>query len=104
MSKLVVIIRRDGLTGAQQAVQAGHAVAQWLIAFPAVWLNATLVYIMVEKEDDLLAYASLFRDKDIDYICYWDCDLGTSYTALATADPRAWAHTKRLPLWTPPCK
>lgn len=99
MSKLVVIIRQDELTGVQQGVQAGHAVAAWLLRYPADWLNNKLVYTQVETEDDLLFYANLFDAQDIKYVLYRDYDLGEKYTALATADPLAHRYTRRISLW-----
>ena len=53
MKKLYVITRRD-LGLAYSGVQAGHAVAQWMIEHPKQeWNNHTLVYLSVEDEDEL---------------------------------------------------
>jgi len=101
LNKLCVLIREAELTAAQQAVQAGHAVAEWLIAFPDVWQNGILIYTKVPSERDLLSYAAMFDSRDCKYTLYSDIDLGENFTALATADEKALVLTKRLPLWCP---
>ena len=98
-SKLFVLIRTEGLTVAQQAVQAGHAVAAWLSVFPAFWRNETLVYIQVPTERDLRFYVAIFDSRSIKYVSYADIDLGEEYTAIATGDVLAVRYTKKLPLW-----
>jgi peptidyl-tRNA hydrolase len=45
MKKLYVLIRKD-MSKSQQAVQAGHAVAEYLLKRPNTkWDNGTLVYL-----------------------------------------------------------
>ena len=51
--KLYVLVRKD-LPKSQQAVQAGHAVAEYLLRGPStVWGNGTLVYLGVRNEHEL---------------------------------------------------
>lgn len=51
--KLYVLIRKD-MPKAYQAVQGGHAVAQWLIDNPENgWNNHTLIYLGVPSEAEL---------------------------------------------------
>lgn len=51
--KLYVLVRKD-LSKSQQAVQAGHAVAEFLLRGPSTfWGNGTLVYLGTRNETDL---------------------------------------------------
>ena len=51
--KLYVLVRKD-LSKSQQAVQAGHAVAEFLLRGPSTfWGNGTLVYLGVHNETEL---------------------------------------------------
>ena len=101
MNRLYVIINTAGLTSAQQAVQAGHVVAKWLLAYPSPWQNEVLVYTQVNSEDKLLEYAGGLQAVGSAYVLYQDTDLGNFYTTLATTNGKA---IKRLPLWSPCCK
>jgi len=48
-----VLVRKD-LSKSQQAVQAGHVVAEYLLRGPrTVWDNGTLVYLGVRDENEL---------------------------------------------------
>ncbi len=56
--KLFVLVRKD-LSRSQQAVQAGHAVAEYLLRGPSTfWENGTLVYLSVENETNLKLWGS----------------------------------------------
>ena len=51
--KLYVLVRKD-LSKSQQAVQGGHAVAEYLLSGPlTAWSNGTLVYLGVRNETEL---------------------------------------------------
>ncbi len=56
--KLFVLVRKD-LSKSQQAVQAGHALAEYLLRGPfTFWENGTLVYLAVKDEMDLRLWES----------------------------------------------
>ena len=90
--KLYVLIRSD-LSKSQQAVQAGHAVAEFCKAefgrhgwvgseytnLPWRWTNGTLVYLKVRDEDELREWA-----KKIDsHHPFYEPDIGNQMTAFA---------------------
>lgn len=51
--KLYVLVRKD-LSKSQQAVQAGHAVAEYLLRGPlTIWGNGTLIYLGIKNEEEL---------------------------------------------------
>lgn len=51
--KIYILVRKD-LSRGQQAVQGGHAVAEYLLhGPPTAWDNGTLVYLGVRNETEL---------------------------------------------------
>lgn len=52
--KLYILVRND-MSRNQQAVQAGHAVAEILINKKIGWTNGTLIYLSVPNEKKLKA-------------------------------------------------
>jgi hypothetical protein len=56
--KLFVLTRKD-LSKSQQAIQAGHALAEYLLRGPVTfWENGTLVYLAVKDETNLRLWES----------------------------------------------
>ena len=71
---------------AYQGVQAGHAVAEWMIKNPnQQWNNQTLVYLSVENEDKLADWADKLSRRDEEYVQFVEPDIGNEVTALAVA-------------------
>lgn len=91
MNKLYVIVRRD-LSKSQQAVQAGHAVAQFLIDCPnSGWTNGTLVYLRGPEGHEGLM--DLFTDVSYiepDYLRpFYEPDIGNEVTAFAVLETKS---------------
>lgn len=73
---MYVLVRKD-LTKIQQAIQAGHALAEYLLNYKTSWTNGTLIYLQVKNEDilkywgdklDLIGVAwKSFREPDMNY-------------------------------------
>lgn len=59
--KLYVLVRQD-LSKSQQAVQAGHALAELLLETNPNWNNGTLVYLGVRDKEELDYY---YEEMDI---------------------------------------
>jgi hypothetical protein len=82
--KLFVITRKD-LSNSQQAVQAGHAVAEFLLRGPKTnWSNGTLVYLGVENKKELDRLQFKLDIEDIPYIKFVEPDMNDEVTAIAT--------------------
>ena len=83
MQKLYVLVRTD-LKGSSPAVQAGHAVAQWMLEHPSTdWVNQTLVYLNIGNADALHKWKSKIHYKDMDYSTFTEPDLNDETTAIA---------------------
>ena len=82
MNKLYVLVRKD-LAPSYQAVQAGHAVAEWLLHDQS-WQNETLVYLGVRDETDLNRWVKKLDNKNISHVLFREPDIDNQATALAT--------------------
>ena len=83
MSKRLYVIVRKDLSESYRAVQAGHAVAEWLL-HDQTWRNETLIYLGVENESDLLRWADRLNFKGIKYTGFNEPDINNELTAIAT--------------------
>ena len=97
MNKLYVLIRKD-LSKSQQAVQAGHAVAEWVLHSPdkSKWTNGTLIYLSVKSEKDLKKWAYKLALRNIEFEEFFEPDLNNDVTALATLGNDAIFKSLRL--------
>lgn len=93
MEKLFVLVRND-LPISNQAVQAGHALAQWMIdcrmnsdGYNPKWSNEILVYLSVENEVELENWRYKFDHKFLLYSSFREPDLNDSLTAIAVMCP-----------------
>lgn len=81
--KLYVLIRSD-LSKSQQAVQGGHAVAEFLLSYPNTeWENGILVYLKSPGDWDLYNKLELAAKKQVPYMAFYEPDLNDEITALA---------------------
>lgn len=81
--KLYVITRKD-LPRSQQAVQAGHALAEFLLNRVTEWSNGTLVYLQVSTEKELKDLTLSLGNANIDYIEFIEPDRDNELTAIAS--------------------
>jgi peptidyl-tRNA hydrolase len=85
--KLFVIVRKD-LSTSQRAVQAGHAVAQFLLCSPSTrWKNGTLIYLGVKGLKQLENLKHKFTLNGITFTEFKEPDIGYETTAIATDMP-----------------
>jgi hypothetical protein len=83
MERLYVVVRND-LDIAYAAVQAGHAVAAWLLANPNnSWQNRTLVYCTVQDEQRLSILSMKLDSKGYAHAKFFEEDMSNQLTALA---------------------
>lgn len=84
--RLYALVRKD-LTPAQQAVQASHAIAEFLLRGPKTeWSNGTIVILGVEDEGELKTWATWLEIKGKPFTAFREPDIGNQMTALATVD------------------
>lgn len=82
--KLYVLTRKD-IPPSYQAVQSGHAVAQFLKDNPNTqWANGTLVYLGVSNLQSLEKWISKLDSMEIPYSLFIEPDIGDQPTSLAT--------------------
>ncbi len=93
--KLYVVVRSD-MSKAQQAVQAGHALAELLITKNISWKNGTLVYLALPNEKKLKAMYEKVptRNKAKFEEPFWD----NSMTAFAAYGRDVSDFLRKLPL------
>lgn len=83
-NRLYVLVRED-LAPSYAAVQAGHGAAQYMVEYPGVWQNQTLIYLRVRDEKQLLAWRDKLIIKGIPYALFREPDIGNEATSLAAA-------------------
>ncbi len=86
MRKMYVLVRKD-LAGSQPAVQAGHALAEFLLNHENHgWDNGTLIYLSVKNEDELLDWGYKLATLDVPFSSFTEPDIGDQTTAIAAVD------------------
>jgi len=99
--KLILVTRAD-LPAGDQAVQAAHALTEFLVEHPEVareWHDAsnTLAFLSVPDEDALERLRERAFDHDIRASIFREPDLGDSLTAVAL-EPSGSKLVRSLPL------
>jgi peptidyl-tRNA hydrolase len=82
--KLYVIVRKD-LSHSQRAVQAGHALAEYLLHSPLFrWRNETLIYLGVKGLRQLKNVKNKLEQNGIEHFAFYEPDLNNEITAIAS--------------------
>lgn len=96
MSKRLYVLVRKDLPASYRAVQAGHAVAEWLLQDRS-WNNETLVYLGVPNEYSLFRWANKLDRKGIQWVGFREPDIGNQLTAIASiSDGRVFKNLQLL--------
>lgn len=84
MKKLYVIVRSD-IPWIHQAVQAGHAVAEYMLKHPeSQWKNDYLIYVRVPNEPALRNYKFLLETEwGCRPVAFFEPDMKDQMTAVA---------------------
>jgi len=83
--KLFVLVRKD-LSKNQQAVQAGHVVAQYLLHVQNhSWTNGTLIYLGVDNKEELEIWGDKLDMQGLNWVGFKEPDLNNEMTALSIA-------------------
>ena len=85
--RLYVLIRKD-LGPAYGAVQAGHAVAEFVLRCPELWKNNTLIYLGVDDDKCLRRWGERLDQRGIQWVGFIEPDIGNQMTAIATVCER----------------
>ena len=83
MKKLYVLVRKD-LQRSQQAVQAGHALAEYLLSGYNDWNNGTLVYLSVKNEESLVDWTKKLTVNNMKWVGFREPDMNDQLTAIST--------------------
>ena len=83
--KLYVCVRKD-LTPSQRAVQAGHALAEYMLDSPS-WKNSTLIYLGVKGLNQLENLKRKLEYAEIKHYPFYEPDLDNQITAIASDNP-----------------
>ena len=81
--KLYVLVRKD-MTPSQQAVQGGHAVAEFLLRCSQSWSNETLIYLGVKGELQLKKWIHKLSHINVKFASWREPDMDNQVTAIAT--------------------
>ena len=83
--KKLFVLTRNKLRGSSPAVQAGHAVAQFMLDHDNDWFNHTLVYLRVGSIDELLQWKYDIQKEypEAKVTTFYEPDIDNELTAIA---------------------
>src|SRR5574340_1067931 len=85
---MFVLVRKD-LSKNQQAVQAGHALAEYLMHVQQHnWTNGTLIYLGVDNEKDLEKWGEILDIHNIRWAKFIEPDRNNEMTAISAASDK----------------
>lgn len=91
--KMYVVVR-DDLSVAQKAVQAGHALAEYLKENKdTLWNNGTLVYLTTKNIEQFKNKLDVYR---IEYNEFREPDIGNELTAIASTEGKRFFKKLKL--------
>jgi len=80
---MFVIVRKD-IPKIAQAVQGGHALAEYLLHKTTEWTNGTLIYLGIKGLNQLENLMHKFEIEGIPYKAFREPDLENQITSIAT--------------------
>jgi len=100
MSHKLYILTRSDISPEQQAVQAGHAIADFCQKHQAPWTNGTLVYLQVPGAPDLIYWKNVchYNEGNNRAGNFYDPDLHEGPTAMYAYGPKCEELFSDLPL------
>lgn len=93
--KMFVVIRKD-IPKIHQAVQGGHALAEYLLHEQTSWTNGTLIYLGIKGPNQLENLKDKFDREGIPYREFREPDIDNQITSIATDMENR--HIKKLNL------
>lgn len=81
--KLYVVVRND-LSQSQKSVQAGHAIAEFLLHRQTEWKNGILIILKVDNKQELEKLIYKLNRKNINWVGFREPDIGNEITAIAS--------------------
>lgn len=87
--KMYCLVRKD-LAKSYQAVQGGHAIAEYFLEHgipdPQIWDNGTMIYLGVKDEESLKRWADKLQKLGKTISCFFEPDIGDQMTTLSLID------------------
>lgn len=85
MSKKLFILTRRDFPIIDQAVQSGHAIAEFLLTYPDTeWKNGTLVYLGVKDEKTLKKWTYKLHLWNAQYVTFYEPSMNNELTSVAS--------------------